>query len=128
MTKHNLHDVKIALGGIDDPDTAMSIVRTTGGVARLSMLPPDKFDAVIREANARARRSDAPFTSHPATKASRNVNEEAAQYWDDRKAAKPGEAVPLPADPGGHNEKQLERLGSEAEKFRDFVNGTGNDA
>jgi hypothetical protein len=129
MTKHTLGEVKIALDGIGDPDAAMSIVRTTGGVARLSMLPPDKFDAVIREANARARRSDAPLDAHPANKASRSVNEEAARYWQDRKTAREaGEPAPLiPADPGQHNEKQLEKLGGEADQFREFVNGAPKD-
>jgi hypothetical protein len=112
-----------------DRKAAMEIVNRVGGVSAMSKIPEDKFAAVIRAANARAVRSEKPRGEHPATKASRSVNEESVRFWQDRKAAREaGEPAPqIPSDPGGHNERQLEKLSREAGEFREFVGGATKD-
>jgi hypothetical protein len=123
---YTLGEVRLALDGIGDQVAAMEIVNRIGNVTAISKLDSSKFKAVIDAANKKARRSDAPAGSHPATKASREVNEKAAQFWQDKKEAqRAGEKPPaVPSDPGGHNERELQKLTRERADFESFVGGT----
>jgi hypothetical protein len=125
MTRITLGEVRIVLDSVEDKDAARDILNRIGGVSALSKLPESKFAAVIKAANAHVARGDA----RPVMEASRERSDTAREWWDHKKAADAaGEPVPdLPADPW--NQEQLEKLQSrEGSEFREFVNGTGNDA